>query len=52
MAKFILLLLSQTGTKVIPCDFIAPVESQNPISAGVHHEVCNLVIIIIFMFED
>ena len=28
------------GTKVIPCDFIAPVESQNPISGGLHHEVC------------
>ena len=27
------------GTKVIPCDFIAPVETQNPISGGVHHEV-------------
>lgn len=27
------------GTKVIPCDFIAPVESQNPISGGLHHEV-------------
>ena len=30
------------GTKVIPCDFIAPVESQNPISNGVHHEVCDI----------
>ena len=30
-----------TGTKVIPCDFIAPVETQNPISGGVHHEVCS-----------
>ena len=29
------------GTKVIPCDFIAPVETQNPISGGVHHEVCS-----------
>ena len=32
------------GTKVIPCDFIAPVETQNPISGGVHHEVhCGIV---------
>lgn len=31
--------LIHQGTKVIPCDFIAPVESQNPISAGLHHEI-------------
>ena len=28
-----------SGTKVIPADFIAPVETQNPIAAGLHHEV-------------
>lgn len=27
------------GTKIIPADFIAPVESHNPISSGVHHDV-------------
>ena len=31
--------LIHQGTKVIPCDFIAPVETQNPISGGVHHEI-------------
>ncbi len=30
-----------TGTKVIPCDFIAPVETQNPLANGLHHEVNN-----------
>ena len=24
---------------MIPCDFLAPVESQNPIEGGVHHQV-------------
>ena len=28
------------GTKVIPCDFIAPVETHNPLADGLHHEVC------------
>lgn len=28
-----------SGTKVIPCDFIAPVETQNPLAGGLHHEV-------------
>ena len=28
------------GTKIVPCDFIAPVESQNPLGGGLHHEVC------------
>lgn len=27
------------GTKVIPADFIAAVDTHNPVSAGVHHEV-------------
>lgn len=30
---------SIVGTKVVPCDFIAPVETHNPISGGIHHEV-------------
>ena len=30
------------GTKVIPCDFIAPVETQNPLAGGLHHEVSML----------
>jgi len=24
---------------MIPCDFLAPVETQNPIQNGLHHEV-------------
>ena len=27
------------GTKIIPADFLAPVETQNPISGGLHHKV-------------
>ena len=27
------------GTKIIPADFLAPVETQNPIADGVHHTV-------------
>ncbi|KAI8390052.1 glucose-6-phosphate isomerase [Blakeslea trispora] len=31
--------LIHQGTKMIPCDFLAPVETQNPISGGVHHDI-------------
>jgi glucose-6-phosphate isomerase len=31
--------LIHQGTKVIPCDFIAPVETQNPLANGIHHEI-------------
>jgi glucose-6-phosphate isomerase len=31
--------LIHQGTKLIPCDFLAPVETQNPISGGKHHEI-------------
>ncbi|XP_003384220.1 PREDICTED: glucose-6-phosphate isomerase-like [Amphimedon queenslandica] len=31
--------LIHQGTKVIPADFIAAVDTHNPISAGVHHEI-------------
>eukprot|EP01135_Chromosphaera_perkinsii_P002256 Nk52_evm42s221 gene=Nk52_evmTU42s221 len=31
--------LIHQGTKIIPCDFLAPVETHNPISNGVHHEI-------------
>ena len=31
--------LIHQGTKIVPCDFIAPVTSHNPISCGVHHEI-------------
>ena len=31
--------LIHQGTKLIPCDFIAPVLSHNPISGGVHHDI-------------
>ena len=36
LRSFLCILL---GTKVIPCDFIAPVETQNPLADGLHHEV-------------
>ena len=28
-----------TGTRLIPCDFLMPVKTQNPIQNGLHHEV-------------
>jgi len=31
--------LIHQGTKLIPADFLAPVETQNPIRGGVHHEI-------------
>ena len=33
------------GTKLIPCDFIAPVKSHNPIAGGRHHTLllCNFL---------
>jgi len=31
--------LIHQGTKIVPCDFIAPVDSHNPISKGLHHEI-------------
>ncbi|KAL0094469.1 glucose-6-phosphate isomerase [Phycomyces blakesleeanus] len=31
--------LIHQGTKLIPCDFLAPVETFNPISGGKHHEI-------------
>ena len=31
--------LIHQGTRLVPCDFIAPVETHNPISNGVHHEI-------------
>ncbi|EJT99226.1 glucose-6-phosphate isomerase [Dacryopinax primogenitus] len=31
--------LIHQGTKLIPADFLAPVESQNPIAHGKHHEI-------------
>ena len=31
--------LIHQGTKLIPCDFIAPVESQNPIRENLHHKI-------------
>ena len=27
------------GTRMIPCDFIAPVETHNPIRKGLHHQI-------------
>ncbi|XP_046842244.1 glucose-6-phosphate isomerase-like [Xenia sp. Carnegie-2017] len=31
--------LIHQGTKIIPCDFIAPVETHNPVSNGLHHKI-------------
>lgn len=31
--------LIHQGTKVIPCDFIAPIETHNPLAGGLHHEI-------------
>ncbi|CAN8000689.1 unnamed protein product [Ixodes pacificus] len=34
--------LIHQGTRLIPCDFIAPVKTHNPISHGIHHEARTL----------
>lgn len=31
--------LIQQGTRLVSCDFIAPIQSHNPVRGGVHHEV-------------
>lgn len=31
--------LIHQGTRLIPCDFIAPAQTHNPISGGVHHKI-------------
>ena len=31
--------LSVAGTRLIPCDFLAPVQTFNPVQSGLHHEV-------------
>lgn len=31
--------LIHQGTKLIPADFLAPIESQNPLRQGLHHEI-------------
>ncbi|KAK4336822.1 hypothetical protein RND71_043943 [Anisodus tanguticus] len=31
--------LIHQGTKLIPCDFIAPCKTHNPISDGIHHKI-------------
>ncbi|KAI3646463.1 hypothetical protein MP228_009391 [Amoeboaphelidium protococcarum] len=31
--------LIHQGTKLIPCDFLAPIKTQNPISGGLHHMI-------------
>lgn len=31
--------LIHQGTRLIPADFLIPVQTQNPVSAGIHHEV-------------
>ncbi len=31
--------LIHQGTRLIPCDFIAPVQSHNPLRGGLHHDV-------------
>ncbi|KAK7114133.1 glucose-6-phosphate isomerase-like [Littorina saxatilis] len=31
--------LIHQGTRLIPCDFLLPVETHNPVQAGLHHEI-------------
>lgn len=31
--------LIHQGTRLIPCDFIAPAQTHNPIAGGVHHKI-------------
>ncbi|GAA5917717.1 hypothetical protein JCM5296_004712 [Sporobolomyces johnsonii] len=31
--------LIHQGTKLIPCDFLAPIETHNPIRGGLHHRI-------------
>ncbi|OQR67852.1 glucose-6-phosphate isomerase-like [Tropilaelaps mercedesae] len=31
--------LIHQGTKLIPCDFIAPVKTHNPVQGGLHHKI-------------
>ncbi|CAJ0750427.1 16899_t:CDS:2, partial [Entrophospora sp. SA101] len=31
--------LIHQGTKIVPADFLAPIETHNPISNGLHHEI-------------
>ena len=31
--------LIHQGTKIIPADFLAPIETHNPVSEGKHHRV-------------
>jgi len=31
--------LIHQGTRLIPCDFILPIQTHNPISKGLHHEI-------------
>jgi len=31
--------LIHQGTRLIPCDFIAPAETHNPIAGGIHHKI-------------
>ncbi|XP_074646137.1 glucose-6-phosphate isomerase-like isoform X1 [Tubulanus polymorphus] len=31
--------LIHQGTRLIPCDFLAPVETHNPVQNGLHHEI-------------
>ncbi|KND00796.1 glucose-6-phosphate isomerase [Spizellomyces punctatus DAOM BR117] len=31
--------LIHQGTKLVPCDFLAPVIPQNPVSNGIHHKI-------------
>lgn len=31
--------LIHQGTRLIPCDFIAPAQTHNPIAAGAHHKI-------------
>lgn len=36
------IIIFSTGTRMIPCDFLIPVQTQHPIRNGLHHKVSPL----------
>lgn len=36
---FYIILFFILGTRLVPCDFIAPIKSLNPIRQNLHHDV-------------
>ena len=33
------------GTRLIPCDFLIPVVTHNPVQSGLHHQVCTQIFV-------